>query len=38
LARQLPGVQGLSGGTLGVNHNCICCVVARPGRLVRKPC
>ena len=35
LARQLPGVQGVSEGTLGVNQSCFCCAVDRPGRLVR---
>src|SRR6516165_1705720 len=37
LARQLPGRQGLlPRGLLGVNHSCICCVVGRAGRTVRK--
>ncbi len=36
LARQLPGGQGLPGGLLGVSHSCMCCVVGRPGRMVRK--
>src|SRR5580658_10473966 len=36
LARQLPAVQGVSGGTLRVSQSCMCCVVDRAGRIVRK--
>src|ERR1700683_4204502 len=36
LARQPPGVQGVSGRTLRVSQSCMCCVVDRPGRMVRK--
>ena len=36
LARQLPGGHGLPGGLLAVYHSCICCIVDRPGRMVRK--
>jgi hypothetical protein len=36
LARQLPGRQGLPGGLLRVSQSCICCIVDRPCRMVRK--
>src|SRR6202034_1448692 len=36
LARQLPGAQEVPGGTLRVSQSCMCCVVDRPGRMVRR--